>query len=532
MPVWLRPTANFGIGLQSCFMVTDKITIYTNSNSDSAYKLTFKSGKQEGYVNVESIQDFNTRGSKVVIEVANNFNFSYNLSGFTEKNLRNIDPFESNCVIIYKLIESIYSECYSSFFDINVISESIKFSDKIQMNMFKGTYFPTKVLKKDILYDFQKENGIITYWYNNNIYKISPNKHSHGVVNVKFKGKQVPNTKIYGCRYIGFVIDIDIYGIATKNALSLNREELNFEASAKVNEDIQFLIREYFDFLQEQAENIDINTNLADIFMLTSWRFDKKFPKKLCQKLSDKQTIRILQLNNIENKCCYKVEERSLCEISELYPNIPYIKGEIISKNEASDYITSETITEQELIEILDNSSFDKEQNKILIIDRMIKYFFSNTYTDITYLNTDKQITICKIPSFKELYDPDEYTKSRLIRELVFDGKSVSSFYSSNMRRSIPAFKDFSKLAVDINGLNFIGHTNLGKWNIISPISLKNSEKINEFSKEAFVNYIIEQPVFENIVQYVSNHGVEKNSKEVIINEYKRLIECYYDTVK
>ena len=67
MPVWLRPTANFGIGLQSCFMATNKIIIYTNSNENGSYKMTFKSGKQEGYVNVEPIKEKIARGSSVEI---------------------------------------------------------------------------------------------------------------------------------------------------------------------------------------------------------------------------------------------------------------------------------------------------------------------------------------------------------------------------------------------------------------------------------------------------------------------------------
>lgn len=532
MPVWLRPTANFGIGLQSCFMVTDKITIYTNSNSDGVYKLTFKSGKQEGYVNVEAIQDFNTRGSKVVIEVSNNFNFSYNLAGFTERHLKGIDPFESNCVIIYKLIESIYNECDSSFFDISVISKSINFSDNIQTNMCKETCFPNKILKDDILYDFNEKRGIITYWYNNNIYRISPNINSHGVVNVKFKGKRVFKTGILGREYIGFIIDIDIYGIATKDALSLNREELNNEASSKLIDDTNYLIREYFDFLQKQTKFINANTNLADIFMLTSWKFGKEFPKELHQKVSNEQMVRILRVKNNENKCTYEAETYPLYKLSDKYPYIPYINFDVVSENEMKSYTAMETITVHELITILEKSDFDKNQNEILIIDNAIKQFFSFSYVDKTYLDTDKQIYICKVSKINKLYEPNDYTKRQLIKELVFDDKHTIYHSGFMMRRSIPAFNDFSKLAVNIRGMRFIGYNNLGIWNIISPISLKNSEKVNEYAKESFVNYIIEQPIFENIVQYVFEHGMEKNSKNVIINEYKRLIECYYDIVK
>lgn len=530
MPIWLRPTANFGIGLQSCFMVTDKIIIYTNSNNDGAYKLTFKSGKQEGYVNVESIQDFNARGSKIVIEVENNLNFSYSSSGFTAENLKNIEPFETNCFIIYKLIESIYSECASSFFDINVISQSIDFSDSIKAYIYKESRFPTKFLNNDILYDFDNESGTITYWYDNNLYKISPVKDSIGYVKVKFKGKYVHETSIPRYKYIGFIIDVDIYGISAKEALSLNREKLNFKSSSKINKDLKYLIGNYFEILINK-DDIN-NTDMVDVFMLNSYRFDKEFPKKLHHKVSSNKTVRILRLKNNKEKCSYEIGSCSLSEIADEYPYIPYINYDIVPEFHPRNYASIKTITEQELIKVLEESEFDIKQKEILIIDNLIKQFLSLSNSDKIYLNADERIAICRNLNINELYNPNDYTKSQLISDLVFDEKRDQYYPDSIMRRSIPAFNEFSKLAVDTRGLYFIGYNDYSKWNIISPISLKDSEKINEFSKEAFVNYIIEQPVFENIVQYVSEHGKEKSSKEVIISEYKRLTERYYDIVK
>ena len=166
MPVWLRPTASFGVGLQSCFMATDKITIYTNSNKDGAYKITFKSGKQEGYVNVETLNESFGRGSKVVLEINNNLNFSYNMWGFTAKNLVRVEPFESNCIIIYKVIESVFQECGSSFFKIKVLSESIKFEDDILSNISDGEEFPKVISENGSLYSLSEGKGTIRYWYN------------------------------------------------------------------------------------------------------------------------------------------------------------------------------------------------------------------------------------------------------------------------------------------------------------------------------------------------------------------------------
>lgn len=45
MPIWMRPSGFFGIGLQSVFSVTDEIVIETKSASDSLYEITIRSTK-------------------------------------------------------------------------------------------------------------------------------------------------------------------------------------------------------------------------------------------------------------------------------------------------------------------------------------------------------------------------------------------------------------------------------------------------------------------------------------------------------
>lgn len=55
MPNWLRPTAEFGVGLQSAFLVTGSFKCYTHTRSGEEYEITFNSGsssKYEGYINV------------------------------------------------------------------------------------------------------------------------------------------------------------------------------------------------------------------------------------------------------------------------------------------------------------------------------------------------------------------------------------------------------------------------------------------------------------------------------------------------
>ena len=52
-----------------------------------------------------------------------------------------------------------------------------------------------------------------------------------------------------------------------------------------------------------------------------------------------------------------------------------------------------------------------------------------------------------------------------------------------------------------------------------------------EYSKEAFIEFIVKKEVFDNLVEYVLENGKEKCSKNQIIEEYKKLIGEYYDSV-
>lgn len=528
MPVWLRPTANFGIGLQSCFMVTDKITIYTNSNDDGAYKLTFKSGKQDGYVNIEIVEEHYQRGSTVVIEITGDLNFRYEMFGFTARKLEKVEPFTSNCIVIYKIIESIFKECDSSFFDINVVSNSENFSDKIDSHISIDNIFPNEPFDNSCFYAFQKENRRMIYWYNDNLYKILLRKDTNGEINVKFKGKVISKTPIAQYKYPAFRIDVDIYGVSTKEALSLNREELSRSVSLKIINDIDYLINHYYKYLFNNEELIKDDQILADVLLLTSWyRCKETYPKKFIDYVSEDKNIRVIKYD--ESNKSYIASTCSLRDIANEFPNIPYVDSDLYPDRRMGEY----NLTESELIQSLNECVGDSPVVNLLLIDNNLRKFLSLSFSNKTYIKSDKRVTICRVNISDELYVPDNYTRETLIKDLVYNNKKsnlVSGYFIN--RRSIPAFKEFEKLAVDLSYINFIGYHQYEKWNIISPITLENSLKIKSYPKNVFVDYIINQPLFNNLVQYVEEHGKIKSTKEIIIEEYKRLIGDYYDVAE
>lgn len=64
MPEWLMPTAEFGLGLQSAFILTNSFKCNTYTRSNEKYEVTFstvKSNFYEGYINVCPLERFENR---------------------------------------------------------------------------------------------------------------------------------------------------------------------------------------------------------------------------------------------------------------------------------------------------------------------------------------------------------------------------------------------------------------------------------------------------------------------------------------
>ncbi|NNU77568.1 HD domain-containing protein [Clostridium estertheticum] len=69
MPGWLKPSGQFGLGLQSIFLISDKFEMITKYNDEPGKKIIFESGRNnKGYITVEAC-DKNERGTTVRIYI-------------------------------------------------------------------------------------------------------------------------------------------------------------------------------------------------------------------------------------------------------------------------------------------------------------------------------------------------------------------------------------------------------------------------------------------------------------------------------
>lgn len=84
-----------------------------------------------------------------------------------------------------------------------------------------------------------------------------------------------------------------------------------------------------------------------------------------------------------------------------------------------------QTLTEKQVVELLNNSSFDKDRYKLIIIDSNLKRVLSIMKHDLIYINGEKDLGICMVNLGDDLYQPDEYTRECLIRSLVYRNEGV-----------------------------------------------------------------------------------------------------------
>lgn len=530
MPDWLKPTANFGVGLQSCFMATNKFSILTNSYDDGILNIIFESGKEQGYVNVENSSEKLGRGSLVTLEFKNETNFSFDMLGFTAKNLALVEPFESNCVIIYRIIESIFKECGNSLFDIVVNSNEINFTQTIESYVSSENYndFIQHPSIDNCKYRLSSNNEKLTCWYNNTYFSVSISHFKHPSLETLFKGKSVKHSISSNC-HMGFNITADIYGMSTKDALPLNREKLTKYANKQLAKEIVEVVKLYFDLLYQKVEEIKTQTKLVDFYYISCWLYNKDFPEELKSYLSKEDKFRVLLIEEDE----YVDKKVSIKYLSNTYPYLFFLMNE----TSETRFFSEEMYSFDKLITII-NKHRDIVNSECIIIDESLKNYLKVAYCDKLFLegieSEKEDVCICKINLNNDLYSPDQYTKEVLLKKLVHDTlnqKFRSSIY--NMRLAIPAFKEYENLATKISNLFFIGVEHFAEWYIISPIAKSDYPKIFEMTEDAFVEYILSKETFVNIIEYVlKNKKIDTTSKDDIIGNYKKLISEYYNIAK
>ena len=102
MPLWLRPTAGFGIGLQSIFLITEEFEIYSKSSGNEGIYARVSSGRKNGYVQISKSDKLKCQGTEIHVILPRDLEFKYSLGGNTYDYIeRNYDPFSEEKTLLY-----------------------------------------------------------------------------------------------------------------------------------------------------------------------------------------------------------------------------------------------------------------------------------------------------------------------------------------------------------------------------------------------------------------------------------------------
>ena len=536
MPLWLRPTAGFGIGLQSIFLIAEEFEIYSKASGADGIYAKVTSRRRNGYVQITKSDKCKEQGTEIHIVLPKDINFSYGFWGNAGEYIaEKFDPFskEKN-VVYYKIWDVLLETIENTIFPIDIYFEDEKVDtmeaqhfDKMESCSADGRY-QYKLLENYEMEIWDSETstricirlGDTCERYNSNFF---------------FKGMEIKNSSMHLNKGIWY--KIDFYGLNTKKTLSLDRKEIRKEEIRNVDEILQSAIQFYL----EEIEAILLKDKQSMVkeeyqYIYTYWcimplrkkmemlerykaifgniKFDVDVLKKnkenkyVNKNIDFKDVVRNLQQTAvIWNLSEYK-ENRGIKETI----NVNLIKKLLNKKPEDNPF--SMVIVDDSFREVLQGEN----ESKIMIVSDNKKTIYMESYTV-----EEKGLPLMA----------NESTKSYLLESLLkkYEQNTRYSFSNDKIRRCIAGTKDYQIICTSNIPFGIKVDYYCKNGNIICPFTIKQWEKNNHLSKKEFTETICASEEFHILVDHVAKYPAcgENNSKEKIEAEYRKFIEELYD---
>lgn len=537
MPKWLKPTAGFGIGLQSVFLVADYFEIYSKADNEEGIYARVESGRKKGYVQLSKSNKLKHQGTEIHVIISKELQYRYSYNSKTSEYIENkYDPFAYEIdPIYYRIWDELRENVNGTYFPIK-----LKFDGK-EIDTIIGKEFEQLEEKpSDGRYNYSINNYGMKLWDNdtNTSFDIKLNEYNENYIeHFFFKGMSVKTDSIF--RIKGFALKVDFYGLDTKKTLSLDRKRIRREAY----NDIQIIIDNAFKFYKKKIkdlifkENNIKDKNLYNQIYVLWCSYDLKEKKELLD--NNKQifncitkTVRVIK--NIDNR--YSEDEMDFKNIMNDLNNVAFIYN-IHDYEEHSSLHGDLVLKTNEIIQVLNNSESECKF-KVIVVDRDFYALFKSEFcSNIQIIQKDDNIVYLKSYSDENKKLPgvlDENTKDSILRDLVVKNNSpdiIHEFYDGMLRRFILGIDEYPSILSREVPFGIGGDWHRSKGYIISPVTSIQWEKYALLSKEQFIESISNSEEFQRLVKYVYEHQLDKcnNSQEKIREEYIRLIGDIYD---
>lgn len=539
MPLWLRPTAGFGIGLQSIFLVTKEFEIYSKAAGEDGIYAKVTSRRKNGYVQVTKSDKLKYQGTEIHIVIPRNFNFSIKVANNTYNYIETeYDPFTNKEDTVYYAIW-----------------------DRLRTTMEK-TYFPMTVFFNDDIVDtidgecFEELNDCaenerymfrilpdygMELWDKQTCtkaYIILGDTYNEMGNHCFFKGMKIENTAVaLRFKWNEIFLNVDFYGLDAKETLSIDRKGIKKEAMDGVweiiNSAIDFYLAEIEEPLLMEKENRNDRENDQIYVYWCMLPLKKKI--KLLEKYGKtfqkvERTIDIL-VRGTDNQFSvqpydFKKVMAALNQIWIVHNLDVYIEYEY--DGERMDIDSIEQLLNK------NNVSF----SMVLVDEKFIDILGCRFWKEIMVIPEGRGLYL-GIPAIDEKELPvvsDEGTRQYLIKNLLRKRRSRTAYMFSGISTrqytiGIRGYEAICTTQVPL-GLGGIGYSD-GRY-IISPVTIKQWDNNKHLEEDKFVEVICSCKEFSNLLDYVYEHQLEagKYSKQKIKESYESFIREMYRIMK
>ena len=542
MPNWLRPTAGFGVGLQSIFLLTDQFEIDTSTGTES-FHATLQTHRTGGYLQLHRIA-LRPRGT--VIRARFRMPEQYSFSSIGDTNtyvVYHMDPIDSKGHIgEARVLEAAREHCKVSMFPIRVTCAETSLGQLEiagQLPICASDLSAWSAWENRYRFHLNKNCSEIAIWDTRSAcfatFILKAERYSY----VCFKGIQVRKRTPDVIKNIRS--SLDIYGLDTKESLAMDRSSLTITGYEKAQEIMDDLFRVFKAIVLERLEAVYRDP-----------AFIQNFPGYLfwlacdCQ---ERAKIPLAILDSMENtaivlsksKTTGKFEKRE-----ELVRNLirsPEDKY-FVDIDRFKEYPGTNEAMYGSILSMLDLTV--GLENLEIIADPVLT-------DDACYVSWNYIIPISDTKKWANIYRGTQAdTMDRLLldsqnirREILLGLGDTIPFMHSNpilllsertsnkaKRYSIPATKDYPNLAVTRWPFGSIHPYGLFRYYIVAPFVREEAAQCGELSKDQFVKLVMNSDTFPKTVEYVLTHSPHQRiSREEVEASYKQLIEDYYDVV-
>ncbi|MCI5934124.1 MAG: ATP-binding protein [Lachnospiraceae bacterium] len=537
MPQWLRPTAGFGIGLQSIFLIADEFEIYSKASGAEEIHAKVTSRRKNGYVQVTKSNELKEQGTEIHISILRDTDFRYSYAGNTYDYVtKKFDPFSKESdVLYYKIWDELRETIESTFFPIKLYFDG-ELVDTIEAQKFENgrDYSSNGRYRYKWLPDYEME-----VWDNQTSTRISMQvRESYEFYghNIYFKGMELKSDSRFfenGIRYI-----VDFYGLDTKKTLTLDRKKIRKEAVSDIKEILTSATQFYLDNVESVlSSKIQNGTDEELNQIYTYW----------CIASLENKIKLLRKFKNIFENICVKVD------VLKKKTDDEFTKEEIDFKDlmkewekvaviwNLSDYIShtgvSEIVNDELILQLL-NKKAGTIPFSMVIIDKNFAEMLKNESQNSIIIIPDEKHRIY-LESFTtekhvlpEVVDSatKEYLLSNLFRKR--NSEKFYTFHRGAIRRFMIGLKDYEKISTTVVPFGVDGDGFRGKGYIISPVTIEQWEQNRHLNRDAFIDQICAGTAFANLVDHVYEHSFCEPEKEEIENEYKRFTGELYDIAK